>query len=344
MAGRGGVRTIAGAAALLLGLCLSVQAGDRAVGAWLAEWDFSSGRGEAAFLAGRLDSLRLFAAYFDESDKPFLAEGLRNGQAPDGFAGADGPAVFITFVNDVVGNDGTSSLKDRAFVERVLSDPAASARHRRDLIDFAKSLPFPVDGLELDYERIGADNWARFLDFCRALHDDCLAAGLSMRVVMEPRAHCLAAPLPPGPEYSVMAYNLHGSHNGPGPKTDPSLVARIASWCRRGGVTPFPALALPTGGFFWRAGGRVEGLREIDAAALAAKSAATVRRHDYSRYLYFANAEGDDGGEVWYADAETFRHMARIAREHGFDKIDVWRLGGNSDDALKAFAEAGRAP
>src|SRR5690606_32889434 len=111
---------------------------------------------------------------------------------------------------------------------------------------------YDLDGVEIDYERIGDGDWDNMTAFIAALYQELSARGLSLRVVLEPRAPIERLSLPRGPVYVMMAYNLYGSHSGPGPKADDAFIRQLAKRMDR-----LPGsqnrIAFATGGFDWPA-------------------------------------------------------------------------------------------
>lgn len=306
--------------------------------AWVTEWDMAAGWNERRQIAAALASTQLFQAVFDEDGQVYIPDKLVLWIASHLYPPPPGAGkVFLTAVNDVVRNGGANSLKDPDLVSRILATPETRAAHRRDLVDLARSGPFA--GLDLDYERVKAEDWPAYLEFCRVLAQDLGNEGLELRVVLEPKRQYYRHPLPPGPEYVVMAYNLHGDHSGPGPKADMPFIERLAESCREAGADA--RLALATGGFVWREKGPTSGVTETGALALAKAGAANPVRDPESRYLHFAFDDKDTGkNEVWYADGETLVYLIDVARENGFRKFDLWRLGGNAPESLDKVCAA----
>ena len=210
-----------------------------------------------------------------------------------------------------------------------------------DLLALLKAYPF--SGLELDYERVGAEDWPKLLQFARDLDVRLRAQGKKLRLVMEPKQKYLQSNLPAGPEYVVMAYNLHGGHNGPGAKADDAFLHQLAQWAA--GLSVKPGLALAGGGFAWTSGGVLE-VTERKAVAWARGANVTPVRDAASQALHFTapdNAPGSavparnaKGGrcEIWYADGTTLAHWAEVGRSLGFNGVSLWRLGGNTPESL----------
>lgn len=332
---------------LMLTMPQPAQAGQRpadSLSAWVVEWDVARGWEEARSIGDSLYSVVAFAAYFDADDTMFLNRRFQEWLDNDVFPSKFKSKIFLSVVNDIVYEDKPNVLKDPDLVSRLMETPESRALHRRALVELVRKGGFA--GLEIDYEKVKKKDWSRFIEFCGQLYQDLAQHKLGLRVVLEPKKEYLSQPLPPGPQYSIMAYNLHGGHSKPGPKANPSFISRIASYCRSGKIDPKPRLALSTGGFSWNSDGTVTSVTEEQAREMAVEAGAVLRRHPYSRYLAFTyvDAVADENGEeqditreVWFADADTFAHLIDAGRKVGFTKFDIWRLGGNSPSALAAF-------
>lgn len=322
-------------------LVLSCSAPAVAADAWVADWDMANGLGDLR--QGGFRNILMFAAYFDRQGRPFLTDdmkaALRGGLNA---AVKPGQGVYLSVVNDVVEAPGKSVQKDPGLVSRLMATEASRAAHRKDLLALLAAYPF--SGLELDYERVAMEDWPRLLQFAHELSATLAAQGKKLRLVMEPKQKYLQGNLPAGPQYVVMAYNLHGGHNGPGAKADDAFLRQLAQWCAHWPVKP--DLALAAGGFAWTSRGVVE-LTERKAAAWAQGAGVQPERDAASQALHFKAADnapgspllgrgGTSGGvcEIWYADGVTLAHWADVGRSLGFGEVSLWRLGGNLPESL----------
>ncbi len=328
------------ALAMLAHACSAIFAQDaRPGGAWLADWDFEKGWHDAAVLEPCLDTVQIFAAYFDREGKPVLPEPIQKWleQIP---SAADIPKerLILSVVNDVDSYGENPLAKDPEIITRFLATPESRQRHKQDLLDLALNDRFA--GIELDYERVKISDWQRYLEFCQELAADLAARGKRLRVVLEPKREYYRRPLPDGPEYSIMAYNLFGGHSGPGPKANAAFIDQLYWQCQSARLEN-PRIALATGGFDWAGDKDAKSLSETQAKELAAQFGVTPLRRPDSRYLVF-NYEAPDGKkhEVWYADGHTLAYLRRVVRAYGFDRVDLWRLGGNETASLEIIRDA----
>jgi spore germination protein YaaH len=232
------------------------------------------------------------------------------------------------------GGSGRSVQKDPYVVQSLVLTAERRTRHIEDLLQLARD--FGVDGIEIDYEQIGADDWPRYAEMIREAEQAFRAEGVGLQIVVEPAAgpiRHLDPILFPGPTVgpTVMSYNLFGLHSGPGPKNTPELIDRIVE---RIGADKVPRyrIAFATGGIEWVDGSGTRSFRESDAREILADSGTTLARGP-DGHAHFAYT-GDDGSrrEVWFEDAVSFEHQWQAAADRGFTDLAIWRLGGNSPE------------
>ena len=178
--------------------------------AWIPYWNRAEGEKEAQVLQDRLQDISYFAAYFNDRKELVFPERF---QKPA--ISADG--AYLTIVNDVVFPDGTSRLKDTEQLASLLATGKSRKKHAVSILDLAEKHGF--SGVEIDYETLWKKGDTRlqehFLRFLSELETQAARRHLKVRVILEPSAP-FGAPFPKNIEYVVMAYNLHGPHNGPG--------------------------------------------------------------------------------------------------------------------------------
>ncbi|RUS49090.1 glycosyl hydrolase family 18 protein [Cohnella sp. AR92] len=316
--------------------------------AWLADWHWEAGLEDLDRSADGLDSLQVFAAYFDESDRLKFTEDFAEGfpNIRKRMDQAAGVRLDLTLVNDIIREDGSESQKDPELTSRLLATEESRTRHIEEIAAAVEQYGF--DGVELDYEKVKAGDWDKLISLIEELQKRLSELGKTLRVVLEPRAPLEKIQLPEGPTYVMMAYNLYGSHSGPGPKADDTFIAKLADRMER---VPRPRhIALSAGGFDWTGvgdsrtesestGKPVKGITERTAADLAKRNPSKPVRDPDSGVLHFEYA--DDEGvphAVWYADGETLEHWAAEAREGDIQGIAIWRLGELGEDSTSRIA------
>lgn len=270
---------------------------------------------------GLFDYASLFAYELDPGGRPIPAPGFQQVAARfKNVARSKGFKAWATVVNDVRHPDGSVRLKSADAVHAILSDPGRRADHARVLAEQIERDGF--DGLHLDYERVAARDEDVFRAFVSLLDAELSRRGAELNVVLEP----LRGPRPtPGTAgVTVMAYNEHGPHGGPGPRATPGFVSDLAP---REGRNRYgsPTVALALAGFLWKDDGTVEPV-DWDAARDATRET-PPERGLFTRVPYARVA----AGELWFEDPESLDAKWRAAHAAGFRGLALWRLGGNDE-------------
>ncbi|WP_334073059.1 MULTISPECIES: glycosyl hydrolase family 18 protein [Paenibacillus] len=353
-AGRGTRIALAGAGALLLVGAAAVwfslrgETGrdkpdpipaDRAeFSAWLVDWQLDAGMEEAQKLAGGPpQGLQLFAAYFDETDALYFSEDMKKALSRITELRAEPAAeIGLTLVNDIVRTDGSSAQKDADLVTRLVATEESRGRHIRQIIDTLEE--HGLNRVEIDYEKINKEDWTSVSLFYEELYEQLKAQGKTLRIVLEPKAPVESVTLPEGPEYVMMAYNLFGSHSGPGPKADLAFIRKVSGKLKS--LPGKPVIALAAGGFDWSASGEVTAVTEKKAKELAQAEGASLQRDKDSGSLHFEYRSKDgEQHTVWFADRMTLNSWVQTAREEGINSFSLWRLGELAEDTLEYWKE-----
>lgn len=290
-------------------------------GVWYVYWD-AGAVGEISRMAQLPGKACAFSCLFDDTASVYRPDGL---EALCGAVKALPGEHFLSVTNDVLHDDGTVTQKDPAILELLWDggmEPAAEA-----LLAEAREMGF--DGLEVDFENIKEQSlWQRYSQFLSLLWQKAREAGLQLRVVLP----CSMPPdtaLPEGPDYSVMCYNLYGTHSGPGPKADIRFLRETAQKFRE---IPKMSYALASGGFLWNSAGRVErSVTEQEAVSICREFGAEVTRDQDSLAMTAVYRDGEETYTIWYADGVTLSAWQEAIRSAvGEDAMfDLWRAGGN---------------
>ena len=292
--------------------------------AWCVYWDPASASAAAENLA-RYRELVLFGCVYDEDHALVVPEKLTaliEGM-PDR-SNSERPELYLSFINDVMHPDGSSTQKSTAFLQEVLPDAELSEAVIDDMI--RQTQAFGFDGIELDYENSEKCDGLMddYLSFVSRLWQRAAAENLKLRVVLSVSMPAEALGSIEGPRYTVMCYNLFGTHSGPGPKADEAFLKRT--------VGKFKNLhadyALANGGFEWGPNGKaLRSLTAKAAAALAAETGADATR-DGDGAVHFTYQAEDGPHTVWYGDEATIQRWSEILleEEDGDIRTDLWRL------------------
>lgn len=292
---------------------------------WLAYWDIDDGSKDIKRLKGTVYNISYFAAYFDKDDKLFIPEEIT--QKKEELENSSGKA-YLSFVNDKEKSDGTNILKDKDVLRRAFENDESMQNHIDKILSMTKQGKY--DGVEIDYEALwkDADLTKKFLVFIDKLYTQAEAAGLKVRIVLEPKTP-FSAGFSKGPEYVVMMYNLYGLHSDPGPKANREFIQSVLGKMQK--LPGEKSVAFATGGCLWGSNGVKRLLTEDEAVALAKKQHAKLNRDKESGCQVFSYEEDGITYTIWYADAETIKYWRSAALEIGDTNISLWRMGGNSD-------------
>lgn len=303
---------------------------ERNISAWIVYWDTDI-LNELSRMEKHIGTLCYFAAYFKEDNSLFIPKEVGDTYSKiEKVYGDKHFKSYLTFVNDIRMNDGSSKLKDTKLLYKLLKTKESRENHAENIVTMASQGGF--NGIEIDYEAIRNDNtlWKYFSEFAGELYRRASQKGLPVRIVLESSVPAEKISFPRGPEYVMMCYNLYGYGTEPGPKADKAFLEEMTQKMKTFTNVNF---AIATGGFDFEEGGAAAQLTEEEAASRKEKYSAKVQRDEESRCAVFQYK--DDKGkkhEVWYADKETIQYWLEVIRKEGNYGVSLWRLGGNVTD------------
>ena len=291
---------------------------------WVVYWDIS--RGEKELLAidkaksgVTYSGVSYFGAYYDKSEQLFIPKEILSATPVPG-------DHFLTIVNDKENKDGSVSLKDTALVADILKSDSERRQRAKEILDLAHS--YGYNGVEIDFERVWKDEKVRtnFVAFLSVLQEQAKKRKMALRVILEPSVDYSSVNLPKGPTYVIMAYNLFGTHSGPGPKADYQFLQKIARNLKN---VPRPhGVALSTGGCYWASNGVKKFIATTEAIRLAEKYNAVPKRDILSGALHFTYTDEECiTVTIWYADEVTIQQWVKRLKPYQLDDISIWRMG-----------------
>lgn len=291
------------------------------ISAWVVDWDLEQGLDEVKEY--NLSSVQLFAAYFDEDGDLFLPQNLIDIiENKDKIK--ENNKLYITVVNDIVKNDGSSIQKDSKIIKDILLQKERREYHINQLVKLVCEGGF--NGLDLDYEKIDSELWNEYANFIDELGKELKKNKKELRVILEPRSPIDKVNLPKEYEYVMMAYNLYGYHSGPGPKADKEFIKELSK--KVNDNLDNARMAFSLGGFDWCEDGKIKALTYVDANNLAKENDSKLNRDKDSGVLYFDYIDSNGKKHsVWYSDNETIRIWKETSKENHINKFALWRLG-----------------
>ncbi len=297
---------------------------------WTAYWDTENIDKEIGSLKDQIDNICYFAAYFKEDKQPFIPEKvtdthemIKANYKPYSFKS------YLTFVNDLLIEDGSSSLKDTDLLYTLLSTEEARNNHINEILQMTIQGGF--DGIEIDYEGMKKDIelWNLYIQFINELYQAAATKGVLVRIVIEPGIPVNENfEFPDGPEFVMMCYNLYGYGTEPGPKANKEFLLEMVKK-----MEVFPGkvnFAVATGGFDFAKGGVVVQVTEVKATQLAKEYDKTPKRDEESQSLVFSYIDNNGmSHEVWFADNQTIQYWFDVIKGAGDYELSIWRIGGN---------------
>jgi len=311
------------------------QEASQELSAWLVDWHWEQGLEDVNALQN-LDSLQVFAGYFNHEDQLFFNESMKAlFTSMNEIYPRESPyPIYLTLVNDRYSEQGVSLQKDSELLERLFESKESRERHIQEILTIVNQRGF--SGVEIDYERVGINLWDRYSLFLEELYGALNRMGKSLRVVLEPGIPIDRIQLPKGPTYVMMVYNLYGYHSGPGPKADNGLIQRVGEKLDQ--IPGEKYMAFATGGFLWRGDGKIIALTEAQARKMKAEKGGQAQRDELSGSVHFSfYDENQQKHTVWYADEITLEGWIQEARRTGYHKIALWRLGELGEETLAYF-------
>jgi hypothetical protein len=304
--------------------------GTTEIQAWAVYFDGDRGLAELQQHGGLFDRVSLFAYELDSNGSPVSAPGME--QMLVRFLRLAGEKQFdawVTVVNDVRYGSDSVVAKDSTLVHELLADSVRRQTHARELAVRASDAGF--QGLHLDYEQISSSDSSEYRAFITELDAELRRRGLELEVVVEPGRGPL--PAPASANVVVMAYDLFGTHSGPGPRSTPTFVTELGA---RAAVDhdSAAALAVAVRGFAWSPDGEVNSLDWSDGQQRAAAAPSSRRNSDD-----VPSASLGDGTEIWFEDKASLISKWRAAWEAGFRRLAIWRLGGNDERLFDLLRE-----
>jgi spore germination protein YaaH len=317
-------------------------------GGWVVYWDANGGEQAVSQWGGLLKEISLFAYQFNEMGQ--LGPATGDVQAMQSSitknAAAWHPRLLMTAVNDIATNRGVQ-LKDAACVHRAIATPEVRAAHIRQLLTIAEGL----DGIEIDYERLGLEDRQAFSAFIKELAKELHKRRQWLSVVVQPRTAETAdndtsgagvidwvAITPHVDRIKVMAYLYHYSASEPGSIAPIAWISQLAEYALRTVPPEKLCVVLHQGGFDWPDMSPGRSVEYEQAQALAEAHHERIQTDDVTQSGYFQYAnESHRTHLVWIENAEGLKAKVQILAHKGVPSIAFWRLGRGDPELPKGL-------
>jgi spore germination protein len=296
---------------------------------WITYWDLKNFDQEIAAAKNNIDNICYFAAYFDAEEKLFIPKEITDTfKLIQSKYGENNYCSYLTFVNDLLKTDGTSSLKDTGLLYTLFSSTDQMNTHINEIINMTLNGGF--NGIEIDYEGMKRDTklWQLYLNFIEQLYKSASAKNIPVRILLEPNVPVKELKFIQGPEYVMMCYNLYGEGTKPGPKANKQFLIQMVDKMK---VLPGKVnFAFSSGGYDFAENGTANQVTEIEAETLRKEYNSAVTRDKKSNCIVFTYKDLQGiSHEVWYSDKETLKFWYDVIHKYGDYGFSLWRIGGN---------------
>jgi len=226
---------------------------------WLPEWQNYFAMEDLKNSQKGLHDIRVFGAYFNSNDELLLTENAIDMLQQTQQQFTKSHHVILTLINDYVTDNAPSVQKDSKLLHRLVYDSAARKRHISNILEVVEQ--YQLAGIEIDYEKVAQEDLKKYTLFLKELYQALSKKNKTLHVVLEP-SFPFDVKLPDGPIYTVMAYNVHGYHSGPGAKATFSFLNDLVKKIKKSNQDL--AIAFATGGFEWVAEDKTFALTELE--------------------------------------------------------------------------------
>jgi len=315
------------------------------LGGWVVPWQREAGLASVERSAGAIQDVFFFAARLDGQGRPVLDGDQAIWSDAVKRARAHGARVWLTVVNDRVTAEGPVALKDADVVHRTLAEAAARGRHVAAIVALAGSLA--VDGIDIDYENLPAEERDAFSTFADELAAALRERRVALSVTVQPKRGDTSSRGPGAMDWGrlcrsadrvqIMLYNEHNAGTEPGPIASPAWISEVMDYGL--GTCPVSKLVpvLKVSGMDWGPT-HAEWKSFSEVAATKAGTGARVRRERSSRVPWLVY-EGPDGRHVvYFEDGRSLEAKAANLAARGVANVVLWSLGSEDPGAVPRVA------
>lgn len=294
------------------------------ISGWIAWWKEAEGFAIAQKYGNNLDSVSPGWLKLDKSKK-LVEIGQADKTAEAAKIKRLGIRLFPMIVTDLSGQELADFTKDKGTLDNFA----------RDLIDKLKT--YQADGLDLDFENIGAEHRENFSLLVKTIGEELKKNDLEFSVDVQAqtgkndweglKGQDLGLISKYADEVRIMAYDRHGQFSAPGPITPMDWFAEVLKY----NLSVIPrekiVIGLPTYGYVWRDDGSFESFQFEDFVSWAENKNLGKTRDSESFELKYAL--GATTG--WLSDAVAVSKKMEYARNAGLNRFIVWNLGGTDE-------------
>ncbi len=235
----------------------------------------------------------------------------------------------------------TAGVFDSALGLALLQDAAAQERLVQAILDNMRTKNY--QGLDVDFEFIGAQGAALYADFVAYLHERLAPFGYEVVVALAPKTNAVQrGSLYEGHDYAalgaaadgvlLMTYEWGYTYGPPLAVAPIPSVRAVLDYA----VSVIPRnkifMGIPTYGYDWtlpfeRGVSRADSLSNVQAIALARRYGAEIQYDAVAEAPWFVYTdEAGRAHEVWFEDARSIAAKLLLIREYGFRGAGYWSL------------------
>jgi spore germination protein YaaH len=232
-----------------------------------------------------------------------------------------------------------------ALVSRVIASPTLAAANIANLVQLAVTEGY--DGIDLDYENLGASDRPAFTDFVNRLADALHASGklLTVNVYAKtsepgtwggPQAQDWWAIGQAADQVRIMTYEYHWATSGPGPISPITWVNDVLAFARSTMSADKVMQGVPLYGYDWVGQSGVDIVWE-QATALAKQYGATIAWDAASASPWFEYRAKGARHTVWFENGSSVDAKLQANAASGAAGVTLWRLGGQDPAVWSAL-------
>ncbi len=199
-------------------------------------------------------------------------------------------------------------------------------------------------GIDVDFEFVGGENSAAFVEFMERLHQRMSALGKVVFVTLAPKISSeQPGALYEGHDYGglgaaadralMMTYEWGYTYGPPMAVAPINSVRQVVEY----GVTQIPVqkllLGIPNYGYDWplpfvQGETRATTIGNVEAVEIARQSGVPIQYDEVSQAPFFHYYHPDNGQEheVWFEDARSVQAKARLVNQYGLYGIGIWQI------------------
>jgi spore germination protein len=228
----------------------------------------------------------------------------------------------------------TTDLTDQELAD-FIKDGTASDKFIGELIGNLKY--FKADGLDLDFENIGAPYLTEFSTLIKKLSSELKKNSLAFSVTVQAqtgkndwsglKGQDLNLIGQYADEVRLMIYDNHGQFSKPGPITPMDWYQQVLDYNLK--IIPKEKLVvgLPTYGYIWGTNGDFKSFQFKDFVAYTKDQNYTIQRDPESSELEYTNSQSTG----WLSDSAAVINKIEYARKLGQNRFILWNLAGTDE-------------